>query len=785
MALAVIPVGGVFTRSRMFVVRDLALTFWSRFLFLRHSIASGSFPFWDPYAANGQAAVNDALNQLFHLPSLAIRLLLPELIAYNLWVALPLPLAALGMYLFLRRYVSRPASSFGAIAFAVSGPIVSSPNFPNFSWSVVSAPYVFWAIDRVFDRSSARTATVLAIVVSCQALAGEPVTLATTLVIAAAYSTIVESRWRNRRAFACVTIGVAAGLLLSAIQYVPLAYAGMHSVRGTGTTTDFWSFHPLALFELLVPHFFGDYFNSNLRELAWMLALNSDRDPYYYTMYIGVGVALVAAVAMLSGRPRTRFWTLVIAACAVASLGPHTPVYPLLQHLLPPLRSFRFPVKYLSLAAFAFATLSALSFQWLLDGDAPRAAVRRVLWAAAALAALTYLAVAWVLIAPALPIRLFFHLAIWAKVPTPIQGAEFVLYRARPLLSSLLLKVIASMFLLWVAASRRSERRLGVAAFAATAVLDLLASNMGVNPTLPTSMMAEPAWLQQIPRDLHERVYMGARLEGFVNALDVDAPKYVSYPDTYTQMEQRYLLVAEIIFNPSGFRLRDPLSYDLPLLWPIEYAQTVGRFKFAPREDRLRFLSRVGTRFAVLPSPPYPGAKPLARLRGAEQLQLYDFNPRAQRVYITPDALVGPDIKWQIEGLFQPRYDLSRGVLVSEPPPPPAGINGLPVAPAAWFIEDDLNKVVVRAGLPADGYLLLLDSYDPDWKVDVDGSAAPLMRANGIFRAVHLRPGTHVVTFQYRPHMFYIGAAVTTATALALAVWCVVDVRRRRAASGA
>ncbi len=133
-AVAIVPVAGVFTLSRLFVVRDLALTFRSRFLFIRHTIFSGSFPLWDPYTANGQSAVNDALYQLFHLPSLAVRLLLPETLAYNLWVALPVPLSALGMYLFLRRQVGPQASAFGAMAFAVAGPMVSTTNFPNLSW---------------------------------------------------------------------------------------------------------------------------------------------------------------------------------------------------------------------------------------------------------------------------------------------------------------------------------------------------------------------------------------------------------------------------------------------------------------------------------------------------------------------------------------------------------------------------------------------------------------------------------------------------------------------------
>jgi uncharacterized membrane protein YfhO len=79
----------------------------------------------------------------------------------------------------------------------------------------------------------------------------------------------------------------------------------------------------------------------------------------------------------------------------------------------------------------------------------------------------------------------------------------------------------------------------------------------------------------------------------------------------------------------------------------------------------------------------------------------------------------------------------------------------------------------------------LLDSYDPDWHVNVDGARAPLMRANGLFRAVHLTPGQHIVTFTYHPRMLYTGAAVTAGAALTLVLWCAVDARRRRRATPA
>jgi hypothetical protein len=780
-AASLIPISGVFTLSRLFYVRDLTMAFRPRFLFLRHSIASGTFPLWDPYPGHGQPAVNDALYQLFHLPSLLIRLLPSEVLAYNLWVALPVPIAAAGMYLFLRRHVGMASAALGAFVFAAAGPIVSSLNFPNLSWSVGVVPLVFWALERVFELRSAGSTSLLAVLIACQALAGEPVSLCTTMLIAFAYAVVPRPRRGDWRLAALVLCGLGAGVLLAAIQYVPLGMAARNSARGTVVDTSFWTFHPLALIELMVPHFFGDYFTSNLHELAWMVALNSGRDPFYYTMYVGVPVILLAVAAMLSGRPGTRFWTIAVVISALASLGAHTPVLPILQVAVPVLRSFRFPVKYLTFAAFGLATLAAMAFQWILDGDLPQRAVRRTVIAAAVIAGFTYVAVAWVLIAPALPIRGFFHLAVWAGVPAPIQGAEFLLYRARPLLSSLLLKLICLSFLLWVAASARRERRLAISVLAVFLVVDLLASNSDVNPTIDPHLLRVPDWTEKLPPDMHERIYIGGRLEGFVNTADEDAPKYAETLDGYSQMEVRHLVVSEFLIQPSAARIRESMSYDLPMLWPVPFAKTKSLFNISSRAARMRFLERVGVRFAFLPYRPFPDAKPLAGMMVTDQMHLYDIFPHATRVSVVPDALMGPSIDWQIQGMFLERFNPATGVLVSEPPPPPSGVEGPAVSASAAFVEDGLNRVVVRAGLPADGYLALFDSYDPDWHVDVDGQPATLMRANGLFRAVHVRRGAHVVTFRYRPSRMYLGAAMSGVTALALGLWCLVT-RRRGAA---
>src|SRR5262249_7958786 len=92
------------------------------------------------------------------------------------------------------------------------------------------------------------------------------------------------------------------------------------------------------------------------------------------------------------------------------------------------------------------------------------------------------------------------------------------------------------------------------------------------------------------------------------------------------------------------------------------------------------------------------------------------------------------------------------------------------------FVEDGLHRVVINAGLRNDGYLVLFDTYNPDWKVQVDGAAATLMRGDGLFRVVHIARGTHTVTFTYHPRALYVGAAISALAALVLIATSVVRV---------
>jgi hypothetical protein len=67
-------------------------------------------------------------------------------------------------------------------------------------------------------------------------------------------------------------------------------------------------------------------------------------------------------------------------------------------------------------------------------------------------------------------------------------------------------------------------------------------------------------------------------------------------------------------------------------------------------------------------------------------------------------------------------------------------------------IESSVPGRVEAAATSTEGGLLVLhDSYYPGWMPEVDGKSTPIRRADLLFRAIEVPPGTHRVTFRFAP----------------------------------
>jgi hypothetical protein len=88
------------------------------------------------------------------------------------------------------------------------------------------------------------------------------------------------------------------------------------------------------------------------------------------------------------------------------------------------------------------------------------------------------------------------------------------------------------------------------------------------------------------------------------------------------------------------------------------------------------------------------------------------------------------------------------------------------------------DTVEIEAVVARPGVLVLVEAYDPGWRVSVDGREAPLLAANVLFRGVRVPAGRHRVVFAYRPWTAAAGVLLTGLGAVATIALCLVGWRR-------
>ncbi len=780
-----IALRGAFSNSQIFYLRDLSFQYWPTHLWLRRELLDGTLPLWDPYTGFGQSALSDLVRQLFFPPTLIARVVLPPVIGFNLCVAMPFPVAAFGMYLFLRRAASRPASALGAAAFALSGPILSSGNFLNLSWSVAFVPWILLLTARLVDAPSVRRFSVLAVAFALQFLAGESVTLVAGAAIAVTFGAFATGtrplsvRSVTSRAALVVSSGLVAGAL-AAFQVLPLAVATLKSSRVGERPAQFatmWALHPLTLVESLVPFAFGDSVGFGaVNAMQWHAALNSGREPFIFSIYLGVatlGLVLIALCA--GGRGRAEwFWLAVACVALVCALGHYTPVYPALQRAIPPLQAFRYASKYIVFLPLALAPLAARGYDVIAaGGQKARRAARVSLVVLGALASIGALVTLVATVAPASGLDLSARLAEAVGVGRVVVASK-VLVASMVLAGPTLFGVsIAAAWCIRVATVRPAPAPVILAILVALVAVDLLLAGKDLNPTANAALFGEAPWIARTREHPEARIYIGGRLMSAVDMsipdpdrLIATKPAPVSDLPPLADRAQSSIFFATF---PSAWRLRDSMSYDNAALWPREYAE-VGRFlRIRSRDERARMLRRFGVGYFLVPWQGWQDGVVLDRFPDREPLWLYEGPPPTPRVSVVSGVEVHPDVGDALTRLADESYDPAESVLLE------AGAEQAPLAPGtpvdwnAEIVSESSNEVVVSSTMGEHGgYLVLLDSFSQDWRVAVDGQEKQLLRANVLFRAVRLESGTQTVRFVYSPPTLGAGVLISVVTALLL-----------------
>ncbi len=810
----------LFTSDVLFL-RDLSSLHYPRAVELRALVRAGLLPLWNPFEHFGEPVVVNPSYLLFY-PTAWLAWVLPPAYGFKLHCILHFFVLAAGSFLLARRVGLKPFACWLAGAlFAFSGPVMSLGNFYTLPPAAAWMPLAVLAADFQMRRGGWKGAGLFAASLTLQLFAGEPLTSIATVGLAlgwsiALYGDLGARFWAgaNRLVFSRFLFGLALAGGLAAVQLFPALWHLRHTERAAHLTYQhsfFWSLHPLRFVEMLIPEFWGNY----LAEAGLLWLHLEEREPYLLSVFVGIVPLALALVAALAYRATpegtaphqhraTRFWLVAAVVAVVLALGRFTPVSYVFYDLVPVFRIVRFPEKFLIPAALAVSQLAALGMEYLWSAQSEGTQAQRLRWLSRGLLGF---GLAWLVLSaflflwpePArrLAARLtaleFNHARVLQISPSPAKDRAELLARAGDWVVRTIPErapYVLGAALLWAGllgrGLRESLRRRLVVGMAAAAILPLVVVHYTLNP------VANRRYLDTIPAAA--RYLEPPRPAARIFAEPVLNPPYLP-PASITPD------LAQVDFLPPAAQVLYPYRLSLQAgagLLGVENSFTADVEHVLPLPQRLlnniveqhglsgeplaRLLRLGSVSYAFLKRlPPAPGLAPVGSASNATTLPVAVYRVRdpLPRAYLAPQAVVLPAGMPTIQRILSPEFDPARQVVLEEARWPPAGAQEF--AGEAKLLRRDALHVEVTATTSVPAYLVLTDSFHPDWKVTVNGTPAPLLRANQIFRAVALPAGTHHVVFRYRPAALLWGAALTLATAIAIALL----VRRERASGRA
>jgi len=760
--------------------RDISLVWYPQVESFVRCIAMGSWPLWDPYRSFGQPLLADPSAEILY-PFTWMNLVAPPWIVYTCFVVVHLGLSGVGMYVLARRLsVSRAGAFTGALAWIASGPFLSLASTWHHMAGAAWIPWVFLAAEVTLARGNRRAALLWGSAIAAQILAGSADMVAMTLVATTVYAGMHHCEWTrplsvpNLRCATIAVLALAFGLALSAAQWLPTLEMARNTTRlGLDVqerTT--WSVHPLVMLETVLP-FHWDQLPLTPRSVVDLL---ERREPWLHSIYLGVPL-LALAVAGATRAGRKGALVLLAAGGALVALGRHSPIYGVVVWLLPPLRILRFPVKAMVIAAFALALLAGMGFdEWRRD---PGRRGRR--WQVAVVGPVAFLTLG------AVAALVFATLAApWWAPGILVKAPSLPSYTTvlAPTAKRFFFATCVAGAILFLGSRRALSGPVQAAAMSVALLLDLGAAHRDLHPVAPKTIFTHrPEVLASLDSGELRRVYVydySTLPKSRRNQANEWSPfRLASIPPGWTPLQALTFAALTYLTPPTAARWGISGSYDLDLLGLqpqplVDLNEFLRQQEGTPIHTRLLQMASVANVVDLAPPSRWPDLGLVAEVPGLflEPVRVYRVPDPLPHAYVVGGAVTA-DGPAALATLARPEFSPRQLVLLGEEP----HVTGSNAPPgSARVVDSRADRLVVAVDLSAPGYLVVTDTYDPGWRVWVDGSPARLLRANVAFRAVEVPRGVHEVVFRYRPASVLLGvsisaAALAFAVALSLSAW--------------
>ena len=792
---------------------------WKRFVLT--SLGGEEIPLWNPYLFAGAPFLANGQHAALY-PFSLLYLVVPLAKAYGWFALSQVWLAGVTMYLFGRILGLRRGSAAVA-GFVYQGAqflVISAAVFPMIAAAVVWLPLLLGCIERivtaVFGPPERRHRAVLwaaagAMALGCQILAGHAEFTYYTLLVMGLYALwrvatqikiardesrasgrdsgapdLDASALIRRSSVAFVWLGamVATGLLIGAIQLIPLFEVGRVNFRAGSASFEEvrgWAFPPRNAITFLLPDFFGNPTDHAIRdpfsgelipvELNHFGELNlygayttswGTKNYVEGAAYMGILPLLLAGLGFMAlfrrgslsplGRARAGFFAGISLFSLAFIFG--TPLYALLYYGLPFIDQLHTPFRWVFPLALSVAVLAGFGTERLAavgdrkgEGEQGRRDARHS-WAAAFV-----MLIGLVILIGTLTCWIFYDAfrPLIERVFLGLAGAAYAFPSAEAFFGYLFwqLLVLGGLFILsGVVLFLARRTRHWVIAACALIILDLFIASVGFNaaadPALLDYTPDAVRWLAEQPGEWRLTTY-DASGAGTLNANTPwhhDLPDIRGYDSIIPRQYTDYMAAIE---TQNGL--------------PFNRIQPLG----SPAAVDSPLLDALAVKY-IISAEPLASPK-LQQVWAGEGVTIYENLAAAPRAFALP-ATAEVHVPDALAALydFDPRYYV---VLESAEPLSAAPEPGDPVA--ATIDSATNNQVVATVSVTEPSWLVLSDSFFPGWRAYLRPAGADenaeseveIARVNAIFRGVRLEPGEWTVRYRYSPRSFQLGGLMS------------------------
>ncbi len=712
---------------------DAKAHFHAQMVFLAQSIHRGESPFWAPFVFGGHPQIADPQSLIFSPPHLLLALLTPNptMRMVDAVSFAGLLFGAFGVLGFGRDRRWHPAAALvAAIAFAYGGSASWRIQHTGQIFSLIYFPWALWMLERGLRLGSARYGALAGLFAALIALDPDQVAFLTLVALAgyvAAYWITGPFLLRLKATVKPLAAGALVGLAIIAVPTALVLSFAADSNRPhfTIAEAEMGSLHPSSLLTLLVANLFGtigpneQYWGAP--SVHWPYIVNLVVARNMANFYMGV-LPFAGIVLWLTSRRAYghRFMVLGImfAVMILYALGKYTPLFGVLYHALPGVALFRRPADSLFLVGALGAFLAGFGVDHLIrrGEEIGRAAL-------AALGGIVMFAFAAAI-----------GMAIWlGKLQ---QSGPDILIALGFVLTSL-----AVVMLIRPIALRRPV-------VAATAVALLMLADFGWNMRPNDSTGLPTAEYDAMRLETGNDTILTLKKHIVTDGTRRDRVEITGLGFHWPNLGLVHGFENTLGYNP----LR--LKHYVTATGAGDQVAGVDQHNFAPLFPSYRspFANLMGLRFIALGAPiaqvdPRLRSNPLPLVARTKDAYIYENPDALPRVMVVNEAQIVDQTRLLQFGEW-PDTDFRRVAYIERTslPLPRTRVGG-----TAKITRYTNTEITVETDAPRGGVLLLNDIWHPWWFAEIDGKSTPVLRANGIFRAVILPAGVKTVTFRFEP----------------------------------